>query len=204
MPASYRQGELRDEAHRAALLERVVDYVLEHGLADLSLRPLAAAVGSSPRILLYYFASKEALVTEILSTARIRQQRRFEQLRLSPDADSLDTCRAIWSAMSDARFESIYRLFFEVYGMALQRPKKFPDFLRGVVHDWLAFIEAPKVRAGVRRADARRFATVVLAGFRGFLLDLCTTRERSRVNQAVALWLRAIHAIPDKELSVVR
>ncbi len=48
-----------DDAHRTQLLNTIVAYVLKHGVATLSLRPLAKAVGSSPRVLLYYFGSKE-------------------------------------------------------------------------------------------------------------------------------------------------
>jgi hypothetical protein len=33
------------------LLDRVTDYVLEHGLIGLTLRPLAAAIGTSDRML---------------------------------------------------------------------------------------------------------------------------------------------------------
>ena len=61
-----------DDARRAELLERAVDYVLRQGLAQLSLRPLAKATGSSPRLLLYYFGSKEALVVEIIRRVRVR------------------------------------------------------------------------------------------------------------------------------------
>src|SRR5215468_11131787 len=52
------------------LLDRAYEYALEHGLADLSLRPLAAAIGSSPRVLLYLFGSKEGLVRALLARAR--------------------------------------------------------------------------------------------------------------------------------------
>ena len=51
-----------DEQKRVDLLERIVDYVMANGLSDLSLRPLADAVGTSPRVLLYYFTSKEELI----------------------------------------------------------------------------------------------------------------------------------------------
>ncbi len=52
------------------LLERAYGYVLEHGIADLSLRPLAAAIGSSPRVLLFLFGTKDGLIRELLARAR--------------------------------------------------------------------------------------------------------------------------------------
>ena len=57
MPASPRKQELLDRAY---------EYVLENGLTDLSLRPLAQAVGSSPRVLLYLFGSKDELTRALL------------------------------------------------------------------------------------------------------------------------------------------
>ena len=72
-----------DEARRAELLDRAVDYVCRYGLAELSLRPLAKAVGSSPRVLLYYFGSKEALVVEIVRRGRDRQRAMMMDLKVA-------------------------------------------------------------------------------------------------------------------------
>lgn len=55
---------------RDELLERAYRYVLEHGVGDLSLRPLASAIGSSPRVLLYLFGNKDELVQALLTRAR--------------------------------------------------------------------------------------------------------------------------------------
>ena len=63
----------RDERLRAGLLVAIVDYVLAHGIADLSLRPLAAAVGVTPRTLLYHFGSKDELVLAIVAETGKRQ-----------------------------------------------------------------------------------------------------------------------------------
>ena len=61
-----------DPHRREAVLEKAADYVLEQGLADLSLRPLAKALGTSTRMLLYDFGSKERLIHEILAEIRAR------------------------------------------------------------------------------------------------------------------------------------
>src|SRR2546422_10730222 len=72
-------GRHPDPARRCELLSGVAGYLLEHGLADLSLRPLAAAIGTSPRMLLYHFGSKEQLVVEALAEARERETALFSQ-----------------------------------------------------------------------------------------------------------------------------
>ena len=60
----------RDPRRRAELLDGVVRHLLAHGLGDLSLRPAAAAIGTSPQILLYYFGSKENLLLEAIGAVR--------------------------------------------------------------------------------------------------------------------------------------
>ena len=190
-----------DERHRAELLDRIVDYVLAQGFAGLSLRPLAKAVRSSPRVLLYYFGSKEELIRQIVARSRERQRLQFERLKQLEVTTAIDACRAIWSVMSAPKAEAAFRFFFEIYSLALQDPKHYPGFLKSAVTDWLTYIEAPYVTAGYSPAQARAIATVVLAGYRGFMLDLCATHDRARIDRAVDVWLRTLDLLPSpKEL----
>lgn len=186
------------EERRADLLERITDYVAANGLADLSLRPLAEAVESSPRVLLYYFASKEDLVAEVLAQLRARQRAVFATLPRNA-ATYADTVRAAWKLMSAAEHERVFRLFFEVYGLALQDPHRYAEFLRGAVDDWIVYLAASKLDEGYAKRDARAIATVMLAGYRGFLLDLLATGERARIDRAVELWILALDALPEPE-----
>jgi AcrR family transcriptional regulator len=171
------------------LRDAIVEYLIEHGLTDLSLRPLAKAVGSSPRVLLYYFGSKEQMVIRVLAEIRQRQRVRY---RRPPGATFAENCRAAWDDMITPDSEPLFRLFFEVYGIALRQPRLYQDFLKATIDDWLRPIADPLCRDGYTRAEARAFATVVLAGLRGFMLDYCTTHDRKRLDRAVALWIRAL------------
>jgi AcrR family transcriptional regulator len=178
------------------LLDAIVDHLLAHGVAGLSLRPLAKAVKSSPRVLLYYFGSKEELVVKALARMRERQRGTYEQMRVANFATPADACRAIWKHMSAPETEAQFPMFFEAYAMALRHPRHFREFLRTAIEDWLELLAAPLIRKGYGRTEARAHATVVLAGFRGFMLDYCASKERGRVNRAVELWLYAMDAIP--------
>jgi AcrR family transcriptional regulator len=184
-----------DEQRRVELLERIVDYVIENGLSDLSLRPLADAVGSSARVLLYYFGSKDKLVTAVLVAAGDRQRALFARLPRSA-ASYRETVQAAWRVLSAPQNVPLFRLFFEVYGLALQAPDRFPGFLQRAVGVWLDFLEPSALRDGYSKRDARAIASVILAGYRGFLLDLCATGERRRLDRAVDLWIDALDAIP--------
>jgi len=189
-----------DDQRRVELLERIVGYVMENGLSDLSLRPLAEAVETSPRVLLYYFGSKEQLVAEVLIAAGARQRTIFDGLPRNATSYR-ETVSAAWRAMSAPEHEAVFRLFFEVYGLSLQDPKRFPGFLQRAVDVWLDYLQPSALRDGYSKADARAIATVILAGYRGFLLDLCTTRDRRRIDRAVDIWIAALDRIPaPKEL----
>jgi AcrR family transcriptional regulator len=170
-----------DEARRAELLDRAVDYVCSHGLTDLSLRPLAKAVGSSPRVLLYYFGSKEALIVEIVRRGRARQRAMMTQLKLTGHGPR-EVARKLWLEWSKPEWEPLTRLSFEVYVLALSDPSRFPGYLDAAVNEWLEAL----------RGCSKTQATLLIAGFRGFMLDLLATHDRARINRAVNVWLEAI------------
>ncbi len=181
-----------DEARRAELLDRAVDYVCRHGLADLSLRPLAKAIGSSPRVLLYYFGSKEALVVEIVRQGRARQRAMMAKLTLT-DLSPRQVARALWLEWSKPEWEPLTRLSFEVYALALSDRGRFPGFLDGAVNEWLEALRACTHLPGNKRAQSEALGTLLIAGFRGFLLDLLATHDRARINRAVERWLSAVY-----------
>jgi hypothetical protein len=97
--------------------------------------------------------------------------------------------------MTNSRSLPLFRLFFEAYGLALRHPQRYKEFLQSTVEDWLKFVAGALHTHGHGRHQARVLATVVLAGFRGFLLDYCATGDRKRVNSAMNLWLQALNSI---------
>jgi AcrR family transcriptional regulator len=185
-----------DQRRPSELLDAIVDHLTSNGVADLSLRPLAKAVGSSPRGLLYYFGSKENLIVQSLARLRERQRDTYADMRTVKFQSPAAACRAIWRHMSAPNSEPLFRLFFDAYALALRRPQRFKEFLHSAVEEWLAFLSAPLSAKGCPPSEARAFATVVLAGFRGFMLDYCASRDRRRIDRAVDLWLQALDRIP--------
>src|SRR5882672_1697025 len=91
---------------RAKLLDEVADYILSNGLADLSLRPLATAIGTSPRMLLYFFGSKERLIAQALAHIRTREQLDFRRaVSRSRPADREGLLLREWESWSSPRRE---------------------------------------------------------------------------------------------------
>jgi AcrR family transcriptional regulator len=181
-----------DEARRGELLERAVDYVCRHGLAELSLRPLAKALKSSPRVLLYYFGSKENLVVEIVRRGRARQQAMMAAVKLS-DLSPRAVARTLWREWSKPEWEPLTQLSFEIYALALRDASRFPGYLERSIHEWLRALGVCTALPGYTRRQSEALGTLLIAGFRGFLLDLLATHERARIDRAVDLWLEFVY-----------
>ncbi|MFD1659146.1 TetR/AcrR family transcriptional regulator [Streptomyces caeni] len=175
---------------RAQLVDAAVDHVAAHGIADLSLRRLGAAIGVSHRMLIHYFGSKEQLLVEIVRTSERRQRELLSRLRAEPGLSPADVARLLWRQLTDPRLAGQERLFFEICGHALRgRPEAVP-VLEGLVTNWLEPLVAAEVAAGMDPAAARNRARLGLATVRGLLLDLLASGDRAGVDAAMEEFLR--------------
>jgi AcrR family transcriptional regulator len=183
-------------ARREELLELAYRYVLEHGIGDLSLRPLAKAIGSSPRVLLFLFGSKDELVRALLSRARQQEYALVEELRASRSADLRAVASRVWTWLAAPEHRGLLVLWTESYARALIAPGgSWGGFANATVRDWLGLLaEAQPVQErGTPAGEARR--TLVLAALRGAMLDLLATGDEARTTAAVGLAIsRAIDA----------
>lgn len=181
-------GRQPDARRKAELLDAVVDYLLRNGLSDLTLRPLAEALGTNARMLIYYFGSREELITEALQAARRRQQQMLQEWAAQgTDQPAADRFRRFWGWLSSKEMEPYVRLFFDVQIYALRRQVESHALLTGVVDDWVTFVQADLERQGVPRERAQATGTLLVAATRGLLLDLLSTGDRERVDRTFAL-----------------
>jgi AcrR family transcriptional regulator len=106
-----------DSVRKQDLLEAAYQYVLGNGLADMSLRPLAKEIGSSPRVLLFLFGSKEDLIRALLARAREEELRYLGQLR---SGDGLAaTGRDVWGWLAAPSHRALLSLWVEGYARSL-------------------------------------------------------------------------------------
>jgi AcrR family transcriptional regulator len=176
-------------AREQELLERAFQYILDHGLADVSLRPLAAAIGSSPRVLLFLYGSKDGLVQALLARARVDELRLLDQV---PRGDLAGVVNAVWGWLADPAHRPLLVLWSEAYARSLVEPDgPWAGFARQTVEDWLAVIADADTR-GAAGVDH----TLVLSVLRGALLDLLATGEVERTGAAVDQMLNLIEPKP--------
>ncbi|HKO29101.1 MAG TPA: TetR/AcrR family transcriptional regulator, partial [Solirubrobacteraceae bacterium] len=181
---------------REELLERAYRYALEHGVADISLRPLAAAVGSSPRVLLFLFGSKAGLVQALLARARRDELALLDRARAAgtdraraagtDERDPAEVAAELWEWLAAEEHRGLLKLWVEGYARSLIDAGDGPwaGFARATVADWLKVL-------GELTEDVAE-CTLILAVLRGALLDLLATGEAERVGAAVARQLELL------------
>jgi len=177
---------------RERLLAGAIAHVSQHGVGEISLRQLAAALGTSHRMLLYHFGSREALLIEVIRTVEEQQRAALAQiLEEEADAPPQEIMRRMWARVADPVLWPNERLFFEVYAQALQGSPHALPLLDGIVDAWvepLARLMAPERPPEEARAEARLGVAVV----RGLLLDLLATGDREAVDAAMERYIAAI------------
>jgi AcrR family transcriptional regulator len=180
-PASQRKADLLDRAYQ---------YALEHGLADLSLRPLAAAIGSSPRVLLFLFGSKDGLIRELLARARSDELAYLARAHGDAPADLASVVTATWQWLAADQVRPLLTLWTEGYARSLVEPGgPWSGFAAQSVSDWLAVLAAAQRADDSGDPDLAAERTLALAVLRGCLLDLLATGDLDRVTAAMRRYL---------------
>ncbi len=182
------------KAPKNLLLEHAIDYLSTRGLSDLSLRQLAAALGTSHRMLIYHFGSKEGLLVEVVRAVEARQREALAQLVGPGPASLSDIARTFWRRLSDPLLAPHERLFFEIYGQALQGRSHALPLLEGIVASWLDPGTVILMANGLSEQAARAEARLSLAVVRGLLLDLLATGDTAGVDKAFERYLVGLEA----------
>lgn len=173
----------RDPGRRTALAEAATDHVLEHGLLNLSLRPLAAALGTSDRMLLYHFTDKDDLVATVLRTANDRAVVLVRQLPVPGDVRL--AVRALWEAFSSGPLERCQRLYVEAAALGLLGQEPQSSAVREGNRRWTEALATYLVDAGCAPGRAPRAVLLLDAAFMGFQLDLPLDRDSPELRRAV-------------------
>jgi AcrR family transcriptional regulator len=166
-----------DGRRRAELLDALIDAFAGGGIGGRSLREVAEAVGTSHRMLLHHFGSRDELLLAIVVEVERRQAATLGDL---PD-DPAEAVAAMWADLRRPELRPFERLFFECYARAAQGEEPFTRLLPAAVDGWLAAVDE---RTGGAADPA--LARLGLAVTRGLLLDLVATDDDVGVDAAAA------------------
>lgn len=167
-----------DLERRQELLDAVVKECAARGIGDRSLRDVAAAVGTSHRMLLHHFGSRNELLLAIVEEVERRQRALLREL----PAESAAAIAAMWADLRRPELRPFERLFFECYARGVQGEQPFARMVPGAVEAWLAddgTTDPALVRLG-------------LAVIRGLLLDLVATEDRTAVDAAAQAFVELV------------
>jgi AcrR family transcriptional regulator len=167
------------------LLASVIEVALAGGVADKSLRAIAEAAGTSHRMLIHHFGSREGLLVEVIRAVEARQRAALSELGAESGEVSEELMDRFWKHLRSPELAPQERLFFEVYGQALQgRPWAKPLF-EGIVEDWVGPVAAMLEADGASPQTARAVARLSVAVGRGLLLDVLATGDGDEVDAAM-------------------
>jgi AcrR family transcriptional regulator len=179
-------GKSKNLETKPDLLKRIANYVLENGLIDLSLRPLAAALDTNARMLLYHFGSKEQLVIEVLGAIQQRQQAALEQI-IVPKLAPKTRFKRLWTWLSAPEQIPFLRTLFEVELRAIDGTKIYQEFARASLLAWMDVVGLNLTRASPATIN---FVTAALVGL---LLDRFSTGDIARTEAAFNALTKTLH-----------
>ncbi|MEV6269037.1 TetR family transcriptional regulator [Kribbella sp. NPDC051936] len=176
---------------RATLLADAIEHFAKNGIGDASLRSIATSIGTSHRMLIYHFGSREGLLAEVVRT--VEQQQRDLLAALS-DLPIEEQAEEFWRRVTEAAL--VYGpLFFELSAHAMQDLPHTKPLKADLINVWLPPLIELCVRAGIPPEQAPAYARLGLAASRGLLFDLLLTGDRAGVDEASAL-LNRLFTLP--------
>ncbi|WRZ88454.1 TetR/AcrR family transcriptional regulator [Streptomyces sp. NBC_01007] len=178
-----------DQAKRRDLIDRIRAYLIHNGLADLSLRPLARALGTSDRMLLYYFGTKEAMVAEALALDERRPLLRARGM-LEPAESPGDPAglrrfmEGIWQQFSASDLRSALPLYLEIMTASLLHPDQYGPVMRDVLTEWTDLLTSAFRGLGMTEVRARTEAALLVGATFGLLVASLAEGDRDRADAA--------------------
>ena len=175
---------------REKLLLAVIDHIQHHGIADFSLREVAAAIGTSHRMLIYHFGPREGLLVAVVQAVERAQRAFLSDLLTDTNLSRAEAMRSMWRRLADPSLWPNERLFYELYVQALQGRPGTQGFLDDVVDAWVEPFVDLADRYAVERDEFRADTRLGVAVVRGLLLDLLATHDRPAVDAAFERYIR--------------
>jgi AcrR family transcriptional regulator len=183
-------AEASAEGPRERLLARAVEHFGRHGIGDTSLRGIAEAVGTSHRMLIYHFGSREGLLAEVTRAVEARQ-RAVMSATYDTDLPPLEAAAKYWEETVEATLR-YGPLFFELAAHAMQGKEHAASLRAELIAAWLPQVTDLCRALGIPDVQAETHARLALGAARGLLLDLLVSGDRDEVARAADLLNRLL------------
>lgn len=176
-------------SRKLELLDGALGYLVKHGVANATLRPMAVELGTSPRILMFHFRSKEGLLQEVFKELQSRLQ---ASLKAMASADSghvrVPPLKRFWQWAISEENLPYFRLLYEVQIVALQNPHEYGRYLKEASNDW----QAIALDLMTESLKSNAMATLCIAVFDGLMLELMSCGDARRPTAALDLFISVV------------
>jgi len=151
---------------KESLLPLLMGHVLAHGLGQASLRPLAKGAGTSDRMLIYHFGSKEALVTDLLSHIAQVYSAMLDGVIAGQDrpATRAALLERIMAQNGDPAMQPFMRLWWEIVAGSARGLPGFREAACAMVGELLAWLEGQMPEGDPDPAGGARYLLTVIEG----------------------------------------
>jgi AcrR family transcriptional regulator len=186
-----------DSPRRAELLSHIVDELLDHGVGDLSLRPLADRVGTSARLLIYHFGSKEDLLATALSQVRRDVERGLLDRAAQVQPQSLHAViMMVWDWSTMEANQRYFRLLFEVDGLTLFNRVNFSrETQKANSATWTTLINRAAATFSSQMVASAPAATLLVCAIKGLLQEFLATGDRGGTTAALSTLLEKLSLV---------
>jgi AcrR family transcriptional regulator len=141
---------------------------------------MASQLGTSPRILMFHFKSKERLLQDVMEELQRRLQSSFAGMSTSKRKKA-SSIKRFWTWATEKRNLPSLRLLYEAQIIAAQNPDVYGPYLQKVSRHWQDLV-FQTLSESLRSED---LATLCIAVFDGLLLEMIMTGERARLMGAL-------------------
>ena len=191
-------GRLVDVRRRTELLDGVVAHVAEHGIAGVSLRPMAKSLGVSVNALVHHFGTKEDIVVAALRRAvEVQEDVQARWTSRNPELSQAELLRRWWRWInSSAENLALVRLGIEAAALDATATGLPGQVRADQIGLWRSNIEQRLIAEGIHADIASVEASLVKAMFTGLVVDLLATGERRRLTRALDVGLARLDHVP--------
>jgi AcrR family transcriptional regulator len=169
------------------ILDGAIAVAFEDGLSRLTYGRVARQLDISDRVVVYYFPSKDDLVSEVLMFVGTQLQQTLEPALESPLSDHLELVQAAWPIVAQADADAVFALFFEANGLAAAGREPYRTLVPQLVDVWITWAAGFLCGTPAQRRTEAETAIALLDGLlllRQLAGPAAATRAATRVGVA--------------------
>jgi AcrR family transcriptional regulator len=137
------------------ILDGALAAAMDDGLSQLTFGRVAKRLGINDRTIVYYFPTKDDLITEVVMSMGLQLQAALGEAFSTPAADHRELARAAWPVLARDETDPVFALFFEANGLAATGRAPYDTLVPVLIEAWIEWITNFLTgTARARRAEA--------------------------------------------------